>query len=493
MIVGGGSAGWIIANLLNAYLNAKVVPSDRIQISLIESPNIPTIGVGEATVPTIRDTLLRIGIGEKDFMRATDATFKSTIRFKDWNLGGEFDHPFDRRNRATTDDDLHAWLAEGRSGKDFAKQFSLLSNVCDHNLAPKGLNWPDYNSAFPYAYHLDAIKLAGLLTKHGLANGVQHHLATVDRVTLTETGEISEVLTATGEVHRADLFIDCTGFSARLISQLESEVCDYSSTLLCDRALTVQIPFDVHAPEKLRPYTLATARSAGWNWDISLQNRRGLGYVYSSAFLSEEEALEEIRGFEGSHVDELNVRSIKFKTYKRARSWVGNCLAIGLSDCFIEPLESSGLFMIEFAGHLLGETLRASRSIKPSTSQHYNRVMHGLAEEVLDYVSLHYLTSKRSDTEFWQNAANPNRATERLRDLLSEWRERPIRDTDVIYLNRLFSVESYEFLLFGMNYTQPSDKNSQAPFNYDISNELNRCLSTLPRHEDWLKRLNSNS
>ncbi len=491
LIVGGGSAGWITANLLNAYLNPTGAASLPISVTLLESPDIPAIGVGEATVPSIRDTLLKIGLGEKEFMRATDATFKSAIRFTEWNPGQEFDHPFDRRSRAATNDQVEQWFALNRAGRDFAKQFSLLSNLCDLGLAPKGVSWPDYNSAFPYAYHLDANKLAATLTEHGKARGIRHVLGTVERVTISEQGEISEVLTDTGAGFAADLYVDCTGFAAKLISELEANTFDYSDTLLCDRALTVQIPFEVSTPATVNTYTKAIARAAGWNWDINLRNRRGVGYVYSGSHLSDDAAYEELAKIEGPHLAALNVRQVRFKSYKRARSWAGNCVAIGLSDCFIEPLESSGLFMIEFAAHLLAESIQDSRSAKPSTSRHFNRVMQGVTEEVLDFVSLHYLTSNRSDTEFWRDATDPGRASDLVRDLLIEWKTRSLRDTDMIALTRLFSFESFEYLLYGMDYYQKPAARSNLGFDHSLSNELQRCQSTLPKHEDWLRTLDA--
>lgn len=485
LIVGGGSAGWITANLLNAYLNVE--GTSRVKITVLESPNIPSVGVGEATVPTIRNTLTKMGIGEEDFMRSTQATFKSSIRFHDWRPGGEFDHPFDRRSREQTNNALQAWLALGRDGKDFAKQFSLLSHVCDHNLAPKGVGWPDYKSAFPYAYHLDAVKLAHLLTETGLRRGIEHRLATVEAVNLTETGEIESVRTDLGEVLSADLYIDCTGFRARLISEIEPQIHDYSETLLCDRAVTLQVPYEVYEPAEVRPYTSATARSAGWNWDINLQDRRGVGYVYSSAFLSDEDALEELQTFEGPHACELNARQISFKTFKRHRSWAGNCIAIGLSDCFMEPLESSGLFMIDFSAHLVGELLSHRLGYTPATAGQFNRVTKSLAEEVLDFVSLHYLTSARTDTEFWRRASDPARATTRLRDLLEEWKTRPLNDTDLLSFNRLFSFESYEFLLYGSGYCRPPAPTPLPVFTHDISAQVQNCFDKLPPHSVWLE------
>lgn len=479
LIVGGGSAGWITACLLQSYLGKNI------EISLVESPDIPAIGVGEATVPSIRNTLATIGISEKQFMSETDATFKSLIRFKDWNLGDYFDHPFDRRQRPATDNDVKAWLSQKRSGADFTKYFSLLSSMSDHNIAPKGIGWADYESAFPYAYHLDAVKLAATLQKHGVSKGIKHGLNNIQTVELTSDGQIEKVVAEDGSEYTASLYIDCTGFSARLASLTSPKTVDYSDNLICDRAVTLQVPYDVHKPEKIRPYTLASARSAGWNWDINLQGRRGVGYVYSGQHQSDEEAEAELRDYEGAHSEDLSTRLIKFKTFKRSQSWSQNCISIGLSDGFIEPLESTGLYMIEFAAHMIGKELQESSHYSVGRVRHYNRVMQSLYDECVDFVALHYLTSKRDDTEFWKEATKLDRAPDRICDLLDLWKHRMLEETDFITQNRLFSFESFEFLLYGARYLS-LEAQGETPFNYNINAELQKCYNALPQHEDWL-------
>ncbi|NJO34030.1 MAG: tryptophan 7-halogenase [Rhodospirillales bacterium] len=255
LIVGGGSAGWITANVLNALLGKE----HGVEIALVESPNIPIVGVGEATVPSIRRTLQTIGTPERDFMRATDATFKSLIRFVDWNIGQVFDHPFDRRVRPESDAAVDAWLEAGLPQNTFAKAVSLLSNLADANHAPKAVGWPDYASTFPYAYHLDAVKLASFLSRWGVANGIRHSLANVTNVAIDEAGFIDCVQTDVGEALTADLYVDCTGFRARLIGEaLNVRARGFSDKILCDRAVTMRVPYEVCAPPRIRPYTLST-------------------------------------------------------------------------------------------------------------------------------------------------------------------------------------------------------------------------------------------
>jgi tryptophan halogenase len=487
LIVGGGSAGWITANVLDALLNAG--GRNFAEITLVESPDIPSVGVGEATVPSIRRTLQLIGLNETEFMRATDATFKSKIRFVDWNRGAAFDHPFDRRQRPETDNAIGTWLASGAEPENFAKAFSILSNTSERGHAPKAVGWPDFASTFPYAYHLDAIKLAGLLTDLGTRRGIRHILDNVSDVSVGADGNIEDISTASGERLDADLYIDCTGFRAVLISgALGVDFTTCSDALLCDRAVTMRVPYDVYQPDAIKPYTLALARNAGWSWDIPLQGRRGVGYVYASQFISDEDAEAELKAAEGGHSDEIETRTIRFASGKRAASWVGNCVAIGLADGFLEPLESSGLYMIEFAAESLGELLPAAVAGRKQAARVFNGRMQTLYDEVAEYLNLHYVTSKRRDTPFWSAATSSDAVLESVRDKFDLWREKRPSDLDFERAQRLFSLESYEYLLFGMSHTRPENLHSGAAVP-DLGPTLQKCYAKLPRHETWLAQL----
>lgn len=486
LIAGGGSAGWITANVLHAVLNNGDQPN--ISITLVESPNIPIIGVGEATVPSIRRTLQTIGISETEFMRATDATFKSMIRFVGWNEGQFYDHPFDRRSRPDTDGSVQTWLQADHQKNGFARTFSLLSTLAENGYAPKALGWPDYGSTFPYAYHLDAAKLAAVLTRFGTARGIKQALANIEEVKVGSGGEIEAIKTDTGQTLSADLYIDCTGFASVLIGKLSEEVHDYSEHLLCDSAVTFQVPFELHQPEKVLPYTEATARSAGWNWDINLQGRRGLGYVYSSAHKSPDQAERELRQAEGDHCRELEARHIRFRSSKRKSSWISNCVAVGLSDGFLEPLESSGLYTIEFAAQALAELIPHMSSKSRAVSSIFNTQMMMLYEEVLDFLCLHYATSTRRDSPFWVDATDPERVPDQLKFKLELWRTKPPTELDFFMANRLFSIESYEYVLFGMRYARPRSATSSSPIP-NLGEMLEKCYRKFPSHDQWLASL----
>mgnify|MGYP003649274691 CR=1 FL=1 len=480
VVVGGGSAGWITANLLNAHCQRA---GRKTQITLVESPDVPTIGVGEATVPTIRRTLNDIGLPEQDVLTSAEATFKTLIRFKDWNLGESYDHPFDRRRRPQTDSIVDRWTAQ--NNLPFDQSFSALSQLADHNIAPKSPRHPQYQGSFPYAYHLDAIKLANRLAAFGSERGIVHTLANVTDVTVSSEGLIESVQTDRGDSLTADLYVDCTGFrSALLGGALGVKMKSFAKYLLCDRAVTMRIPYDVHTPPRILTYTQATARDAGWQWDINLQNRRGIGYVYSSSFLSEDAAEAALRQHEGPHSDMLEARHIRFTSGKRQLSWKGNCVAVGLSDGFLEPLESSGLYLIEFAGLAIATMLEDFSAAPQATARYYNRITDELYDEILGFLNLHYVTSKRRDTPFWQAATADDAVLDDLRDRLALWQRRSPTQFDFPGADRLFAQDSYEFVLHGMKYVDgPVSGQIQVP---DMRELIAKSRGELPEHEAFL-------
>ncbi|MEQ9436822.1 tryptophan halogenase family protein [Hyphomonas sp.] len=480
VIVGGGSAGWITANLLNAHCQRA---GRKTQITLVESPDIPTIGVGEATVPTIRRTLNDIGLPERDLLVSAEATFKTLIRFQNWNAGESYDHPFDRRRRPLTDDAVSRWTAQ--NNLPFDRSFSALTQLADDNVAPKSPRQAQYQGSFPYAYHLDAVKLANRLASFGRERGIQHRLCNVTDVTVSPEGLISAVNTDHGDALAADLYIDCTGFrSALLGGALGVKMRSFAKYLLCDRAVTMRIPYDVHKPERLLTYTLATARDAGWQWDINLQNRRGIGYVYSSAFLNEDAAEAALRQHEGRHCDQLEARHIRFTSGKRQVSWKGNCVAVGLSDGFLEPLESSGLYLIEFAGLAIATMLDDFAAAPQATARYYNRISDELYDEILGFLNLHYVISTRRDTPFWKAATADEAILDDLRDRLELWKRRSPTQFDFPGADRLFAQDSYEFILHGMKYVDGPV--SGAPGVPDLSALVGKSRAELPEQEALL-------
>ena len=306
LIVGGGSAGWMAA----AYLEAALRDNGQrpVEISLIESPDVPRIGVGEATVPNIRHILAVVGIDPLDFMKRVDGTFKQAIKYVDWLEGnGEyFYHAFDKFQVQPIDRAALRWHMSDRS-VPFGETTSIQPVICDLGLAPFPQSGSQFGEPLKFAFHMNALKFADMLCEIATARGVRHHLDHVTEVDMHDNGDIAAVLTKNGMRLEADRFIDCTGFAALLAEQkLGVDWVDCSQWLLCDRAITMNVPYEHHYPGYVRPYTTASALSNGWVWEIPLQTRKALGYVHSSAFISEEAARREIRAFEGSHAESLD-------------------------------------------------------------------------------------------------------------------------------------------------------------------------------------------
>jgi tryptophan halogenase len=475
LIVGGGSSGWMAAAYLDARLNRD--GQRRASIAVVESPDIPRIGVGEATVPSIRHILSVIGIDEAAFLERVDGTFKQAIRFTNWlrNDGSSYYHPFNRFRESPLDRSTLRWLLSDRS-LPFAATVSAQPALCDACFGPRTLDGRDFGPPLSYAYHMNALKFADLLRDIAVSRGVTHHLDHVVDVARGENGDIDHIRTRGDAKLAADLFIDCSGFAGLLIEKcLDEPWIDCSRWLLNDRAVTMAVPYDRHYPGYVRPFTTATAMSAGWTWDIPLQNRRSLGYVHSSAYLDEDEAVRELRKFEGPHSESLETRTVRFRVGVRERAWVRNCVAIGLAGGFIEPLESTGLYLSDLATVMLAEHFPLHGDVD-GLRWRYNRIMISRYYEILDFINLHFALSGRDDTDYWREVRKPARRTARLQAKLDYWRTKPpsVSDfEDAVYPNEtiaplpgaggrdsrhvvdtgtLFGLDSYEAILYGLDF-----------------------------------------
>ncbi|WP_298986811.1 tryptophan halogenase family protein [uncultured Roseibium sp.] len=455
LIVGGGSSGWITATYLDAVLNRR--GQKTVDITLVESPAIGRIGVGEATIPTIRETLKTIGIDELSLMRTASATFKQGIDFRDWKtLGHSYFHPFDRCAPSNYFDNAGAeWLFSNQA-VSFADTVSAQPRCAYAGLSPKLDKQLNYQGLFNYAYHMDAEAFAEYLAELGTSRGVKRVLATVKEVGLRGDGNVSFVRTGDGTKFAADLFIDCSGFSSLLRRQaMQAEFLDYSQWLPCDRAVVLRQPHALEKNSNLKPYTTATAMSAGWRWDISLQNRRGIGYVHSSRFISESDAEVELREATGLLDTDIEPLKVRFKTGRLAAQWEKNCLAIGLSGGFVEPLESTGLYLVEIAAKTLCEYFPYLGS-HDELSERFNKIIGDRYEEILDFIVLHYCLSERRDSEFWEYVTNLENTPKSLYKYLKMLECKPPSEADFASSLRLFSYINYEYILFGMDWTPRS-------------------------------------
>jgi tryptophan halogenase len=459
VIVGGGTAGWLAACLLAA----KVRGAEQLSITLIEAPNIPTIGVGEGTWPTMRATLSAIGLDEDEILRSCDAAFKQGSRFDGWVTGEEEDsyyHPFTPPPDGEAIDLVSAWR-ELAPGAPFAFAACAQPAICQARLAPRQRSMPPYAGALNYAYHLDATKLAGCLSRHAVGRlRVAHVRDEVVGVDAGSGGNIEAVRTRGGERIEGDLFIDCSGHAALLIGKhFEVEWIDRGHILANDRALAAQVPVEESSP--VESQTVGTAHEAGWLWDIGLPTRRGIGCVYSSRFLDDDRAHEILRDYVARTAGDaaaaaLNPRVLSFPTGHRAEFWRGNCVAIGLSAGFIEPLEASAIVMIELSLNALIDNFPASVETLPLHAARFNDLFRTRWDRVVEFLKLHYLLSRR-DQPYWRAQRDPETVPPRLRELVRLWRDQPPSAYDLPLANEIFPAASYQYVYYGMGGGVPAE------------------------------------
>lgn len=396
-IVGGGTAGWMAAAML-----ARGLTGTGRTITVIESPDIGTVGVGEATIPPIIELLRFLGINEADFIRHTKATFKLGIKFKDWaGPGHEYWHPFgtfgSNVNRRPF---FHYWHKMERQGAaPCFNDFSLCAALGDQH---KFL-FPDPAQGGPvaglrYALHFDAGLVATYLRAYAEKQGVVRREGTVSRAHRREDGGIDRLEFAEGGALTAELYLDCSGFRGLLIEQcLATSYVDWTHYLPCDRA--VALPTAAQASRQ--SYTLASARPAGWQWRIPLQHRTGNGYVYSSQAISDEAALQDLLAVT-AQTPMAEPRFLRFVTGRRQKFWNHNCVALGLASGFLEPLESTSIHLVMSGVYNLLDHF-PDRDFDPHLADSYNRELIRDFEEIRDFIILHYCRTGRKDTPLWRH------------------------------------------------------------------------------------------
>jgi tryptophan 7-halogenase len=400
LIVGGGSAGWMTAAALANNLR------EGCEITLIESEEIGTVGVGEATIPPIRTFNAMLGIDERDFMKATRGSFKLGIEFVDWaKRGHRYFHPFGPHGREFDTVSLHHYWLRARDAGETASidDHSMAWNIAKAGrFAPPSPDQRNVMSTFDYAYHFDAGLYALFLRTYSEERGVARAEGKVASVLQNgETGFVEGVTTEDGREFHADLFIDCSGFRGLLIEgALKAGYEDWSHWLPCDRAVAVPC---TSVSSGLTPYTRSTAREAGWQWRIPLQHRTGNGYVYCSQFISDDDAAKTLMAnLDGKALSEP--RQLRFVTGRRKSYWTKNVIAIGLSSGFLEPLESTSIHLIQ-AGISKLLALFPDRDFDPATIHEFNRIAMTEVERIRDFIILHYKLTERSDSELWRYCA----------------------------------------------------------------------------------------
>ncbi|GHF77427.1 tryptophan halogenase family protein [Thalassotalea marina] len=397
VIVGGGTAGWMSAASLARYFGDKAN-----NITIIESSTLGTVGVGEATIPNIVTYNKNLGIDELELIKATQASFKLGIQFEDWHKEGEsFFHPFSDYGLPVNQVDFHHYIHRANSeGQQYAlKDFCFPSVLAKHgNFAQPHPNPPSPLADYQYAFHFDAGLYAKFLMNFATKLGVNHIDALINDVTVdAKSGEIESVTLENGQKIKGDLFIDCSGFTGLLIEKaLNTGYEDWSHWLLCDRALAVQ----TELMGEPTPYTRSIAKANGWQWRIPLQHRMGNGYIFASKFQTEQAAKQVLlESVEGKTLNE--VRPFKFVPGRRKKVWNKNCIAVGLSSGFLEPLESTSISLIQsIIDKLL--TFFPHSGLNQFDIDEVNRLHNTEVEHVRDFLILHYKLSKRDDSEFWR-------------------------------------------------------------------------------------------
>lgn len=396
VVVGGGTAGWMTAAAL-----ARLLPR-RCSVHLVESDAIGIVGVGEATIPHIVAFNQRLGIDEARFMAATRATFKLGIEFVDWARAGDrYMHPFGRFGRDVGDIGFqHFWnraRQEGLNAGDFGDYSLAIAMSRRSRFTPPADNTPGSNSDYRYAYQFDATAYAPFLRNYSEARGVHRTEGRIIGASLDScSGEILGIKLEDGSTVEGDLFIDCSGFRSLLVGEtLREPFEDWSRWLPCDRA--VAMPSRTEG--QITPFTSAIAMSAGWRWRIPLQHRTGNGYVHASGFIDDQAAADALVGaVEGEPL--ASPRMLRFTAGRRRNSWVSNCIAVGLAGGFLEPLESTSIYLVQVAITTLVELFPAGAVCNVERDE-FNRTMALEYDRIRDFLILHYHATERADTPFW--------------------------------------------------------------------------------------------
>jgi len=416
VVLGGGSAGWITACLLHhrwAQRGGKV--------TVIESPEIGIIGVGEGSTPQLKAMFDHLGIAESEWMAPCDATYKLGIRFTGWSERPGFDsyfHPFPGPVDMHTEPGFEHNCRLARRGFDVPARpddWFLAAQLADQGKGPH----PSANFPFApsYGYHFDAYKLGGFLRDWAVARGVTHLPRKVEQVELSEGGDVAALLCEGGERIDGDFFVDCSGFRALIMQQaLGEEFLPFSSNLFADSAVVMPTARD----DAMQPQTQSIAMKAGWRWHIPLTARTGNGYVYSSRYISDEAAEAELRAAIGMADSEEPVRFLKMKVGRVRNSWNRNCLAVGLSQGFIEPLEATALHIVIATALEFAQAFEQG-GFAPDHRERFNQQIAARYESIRDYIVAHYRLNQRSDTAFWRDNAANHALSDNLKAMMTAW------------------------------------------------------------------------
>lgn len=480
VIAGGGTAGWLAAAALSKQLGSLL------DIVLVESEEIGTVGVGEATIPTILSFHKLLGLNEVDFMRATQATFKLGIAFENWGQRGDrYIHSFGQIGNPTWLGEFHHFWLHAKT-RGFGGE---LGDYCyELQAAEKDRFATSEKSTINYAYHLDATRYARFLRQQSEQRGVLRVEGKISHVRQeASSGFITALELESGQVIEGGLFIDCTGFRGMLIEQtLEAGFEDWGHWLPTNSAWAVQ----TESTGPAKPYTRAVAHDAGWRWQIPLQSRMGNGLVYSNQYLSDDEARHRLlESLDGEVLTEP--RLIRYRTGRRRKEWDKNCIALGLASGFVEPLESTSIHLIMIGLTRLMQLFPFS-GVNESLVQRYNELASEELEKVRDFIILHYKATERDDSPFWQRCREME-VPDSLARRIALFRENAqvLRSAD-----ELFRVDSWIQVMMGQR-IEPRGYHHQGRLMSEeqlrqalanLSGSIAKAVEKMPSHQEFIDR-----
>ncbi len=449
VILGGGTAGWMTASYLK-----RAFPDLR--ITLLEAPGIPRIGVGEATVPNLQKVFFDfLGLPEDQWMRRCNAAFKVAVKFCNWrqprteSSSDHFYHLFGLIPSVGPLSLSQHWALQHSQGDPTALDYACYKEppLLDAKLAPRHR---DGSRAMYYAWHFDAHLVADYLREVATGWGVQHIVDQLENVELAADGSVAALYTRAGRKLGADLFVDCSGFRGLLINKALAEpFLDMSDHLICDSAVATAVAHDDDA-NGVEPYTSAIAMDAGWTWKIPMLGRFGTGYVYSSRFQSREQAARDLCALWDLNPARTSLNEIRFRVGRNRRAWVKNCVSIGLSSCFVEPLESSGIYFIYAAIYQLAKHF-PDKSFNPTLVQRFNEAIEAMFDDTRDFIQTHYLTTPREDTPFWRANKYDLRLSDNVQHKLATYKSGLAVNTALSQADSYYDNFDFEFGNFWTN------------------------------------------
>lgn len=456
VILGGGTAGWMAANLF-----IKQWGLDKAQVTLIESPNIGIIGVGEGSTPTLKRFFEIIGVAESEWMPRCNATYKTNIKFSGWSPASRvehYSHPFISQIDTFTENAFFVNCFSRRRGLDVhtAPQDFFINGVLAQ--LGKGPKTPEnFPFRMEYGYHFDSHLLGAFLSELAQKRGVKYRQETIANVLQSEVGDITALVTHHGENITGDLFVDCSGFASVLMQKtLGVEFNSYKENLFNDCAVVMPTPMSGAIPVE----TQSEALSAGWCWKIPLTNRFGNGYVYSSDFITQDQAETEFRQHLGLEASAENCRHLKMRVGQLKMHWHHNCIGLGLAQGFIEPLEATALHLVQICIELFIIKFE-SGEFCPKFRDEFNAQISERFERVRDYIVAHYKLNTRDDSDYWrENRANEH-LSESLLQILDVWYRRADLHAEIHrqQLQSHFGAASWHCLLAGYGVFPPLSEN----------------------------------